>query len=79
MGCVTAKVEKIRQYKNQNDHGFIVVHEPDEGIQHAEIGYDKSDVQEFTKNDKSELRYALEKIFNRKSPHTCPPDPQETG
>ena len=73
-GALTAVVADIRKFRNQNDHGFSVIHEPGEGIHHAHIAYDLSATSQLTKGDKMDLRWALKLIFDEKAPHKCPED-----
>ncbi len=72
VGALTAYVRDIRGFRNKNNHGFFVIHEPSEGIYHAHIGFNASPDNEFTKSDQKELKFALIKIFADSSPHTCP-------
>ncbi len=71
-GCATARVGDIRQFKNPNNHGFCVIHEPSEGIHHAEVRIDLARGKKLTRKDRSELRFALKKIFDTKDTHSCP-------
>ena len=41
VGCRTAIVSSVHQYKNKNGHGLKISHAPQEGIQHAHITYEK--------------------------------------
>ena len=70
-GSVTAQVREVRAYRNPNNHGFNVFHAPSEGIHHAHIQFAISPDNLLTRNDKNELKFALEKIFSVSSPHIC--------
>ena len=62
-GFVTATVSDICRIKNIHGHGFKVLHEPHEGIHHAEISY-SSGPTALTKPDKAELKLMLYKCFS---------------
>lgn len=71
-GALTACVGRIREFRNPNNHGFLVSHEPSEGIHHVHIQYQVSPNNPLTRSDKNELKFALKVIFDDRSPHTCP-------
>lgn len=63
LGSRSALVGDIRAYRNKNGHGIKVFHAPSEGIHHAHITYDRNPASDLTKNDKSELKFQLKRIF----------------
>lgn len=67
VGFLSANVGGIRAAYNARGHGFRVEHEPSEGIYHAHICYAPARGQEFTKNDKSELKLKLKDLFTEDS------------
>lgn len=64
MGYLEAVVGPIRAFNTRRGHGFVVVHEPSEGIHHAEVQYRIADGNSsLDKNDKSELKIAIKGLF----------------
>ncbi len=63
-GFVSAEVGKIRKIRTMRGHAFSVEHSPSEGIHHAEVCIVPSSSQDLKKNDKVELRQALEYHFS---------------
>lgn len=70
-GAITALAGKITSYRNQNGHGLIVEHAPQEGRWHAEVRYDLDSRKEFTGQDKVDLIEHLRGVFSEFSEHSC--------
>lgn len=70
-GAIWARVRDVRRFRNRNNHGFYVVHEPAEGEHHVHICYHVSPGTQMTRNDKNELKFALERIFSDVLLHAC--------
>lgn len=70
-GAIWARVRDVRRFRNPNNHGFYLVHEPAEGEHHVHICYHVSPGTQMTKNDKNELKLALKRIFSDVLPHAC--------
>lgn len=75
VGCISASVQEVRCVRNVHGHGFCVIHEPSEGIHHAEIHFlPNSDAsQPISRADKVELKAMLRNTFGDLFPHCCDP------
>jgi hypothetical protein len=73
VGYIATVVGDVRKFISQRGHGFFVTHEPSEGVHHVHISYAiNPEVQGLKPNDKTELKYALQKTFGELVPHSCP-------
>ena len=63
-GYMISLTQAIREISNGRGHGFDVEHKPAEGIYHAEILFKPNPNNEFKKNDKTELKGYLCKVFS---------------
>jgi hypothetical protein len=68
-GALTGNVGRIRAIRSKTGARFEVVHVPEEGIHHAEIGYLHD--RPLTKNDKAELKRGIKEEFADRSEHAC--------
>jgi hypothetical protein len=69
-GALTGNVGKVRGLRSKKGGRFIVVHKPDEGIQHAHIAIENPAT--LSKADRTELRILIRAEFTEKSEHQCP-------
>lgn len=75
LGFGTAGVGQIRSIsaRNKDGHGFNVRHEPNEGIQHAEVCFQLSEGVPYgalTRGQKLELKFTLGRLFEPITPRT---------
>lgn len=70
-GAKTANVGKIKNISSKRKHGFVIIHEPSEGTHHAHIAYRRNPHETFNKNDKTQLKETLYKIFSELEHHSC--------
>ena len=68
-GALTTNVGGLRDIRSKNGARFAITHKPDEGVHHAHICFVPS--EEFTKNDKAELKKAIKDHFSERSDHVC--------
>lgn len=73
LGFGTAIVSNIRliSARNKDGHGFEVMHEPSEGIHHAEVSYRLLEGIQYgslNRNQKQELKFTLGKLFAAMAP-----------
>ena len=71
VGFISAVARAIRGIRTRHGHGFALSHEPEEGVYHAAISYRPADARLLTKNEKSELKLALRKVFGDLAPRSC--------
>jgi len=73
VGFSVAVVGDIRGIVTKRGHGFNVVHEPVEGIHHAEVSYAPSAELgvKFESLEREELKLALRQKFGPLVPHSC--------
>jgi hypothetical protein len=64
VGFISANVGEVRSIKTARGHGFVVNHEPSEGVHHVEICFRAADAGHLKKNDKNELKLLLRHIFD---------------
>lgn len=69
-GALTANVGGVRAIRSKNGAKLSVMHHPAEGIHHVHICLVQGD--RITKNDKTELKKAVQDHFSERSDHTCP-------
>ena len=71
-GTISASVGHLRKFRTARGHGFRIMHEPSEGIQHVHITFQKSGECDINKKDRGELRIALmDQLFRDQSEHVC--------
>ena len=69
IGALTANVGEVRNIRSAKGARFRILHEPDEGIHHAEISYDPN--HSLTRNDKAELKMQIKSKFQTRDDHIC--------
>lgn len=70
-GALTATTGAIRAISNRLGHGFIVEHDPVEGVHHVAIRYKVPEGQKLEKSHKSELKDLLRKTMGEIDLHAC--------
>jgi hypothetical protein len=73
VGFIPSTAGAVRAICTRPGHGFSVVHEPREGIHHAEISYKPAGercLDQLRKNEKNELKLALRKAFGDLVPYS---------
>jgi hypothetical protein len=70
-GGISGNVGDIRSLKSANGISFTIDHFPDEGQEHAHIGFTAGS----QKNDRNSLKVLLRSKFGSVESHTCPADP----
>lgn len=70
-GAISGNVEDIRSLKSANGVSFTIDHFPNEGLEHAHIGFTAGS----QKNDRNSLKVLLRGKFGAIETHTCPADP----
>lgn len=77
IGAMTAQVQQLRAIETRRGHGFVVEHKPldddgsDQGIYHAEITYKVHPDNPLNKNDKTELKELIQRVFGPLDTHVC--------
>ena len=67
-GFLTAQTEALANYRTAKGHGFIVYHDPAEGIHHVHIELLPAVGQKILKGERSELRIALaQQLFSQRT------------
>jgi hypothetical protein len=69
-GFMSAVAGLVREVRTRPGHGFSVTHEPKEGIHHAEISYQPAAGATLKRSEKSELKFALRKVFGTLKSHS---------
>lgn len=70
IGFISAVAGAIDGVRTRPGHGFALSHEPEERLYHAAISYRPADDRPLTKNEKSELKLALRKVFGDLAPRS---------
>ncbi len=70
-GAITIVVRAVRQLRNRNRNGFVVEHDPVEGIHHVTIRFCCPVGYELKKAEKSELKDMLVRAFRPIDEHSC--------
>lgn len=70
-GAIVTGVGAIRGVRSKDGHALDVIHEPDEGVHHAEIKLAPVDGKPFSKNHKNELKFGLRQIWGPLLQHSC--------
>ncbi len=61
VGFISSLVADVRDIRTKPGHGFLVLHAPIEGVQHAEITYKPNGT--LSRSEKNELKIALRNVF----------------
>jgi hypothetical protein len=67
-GSITGNVGEIRSLKSASGISFTVEHIPQDGLEHAHIGFTPGS----QKNDRNSLKVLLQGKFGGVEPHRCP-------
>ena len=70
-GAITAVVGAVRRLRNSRGNGFVVEHDPEEGIHHVTIRFLRREGYELRRAEKSELKDMLVKVFRPIDRHSC--------
>jgi len=72
VGFISVDAGAIRGIRTAKGHGFLVIHRPEEGVQHAGIEYDFAPgAQSPGRGEKTELKLILRNVFGSLQPHSC--------
>jgi hypothetical protein len=68
IGAITGNVGAIRALRSASGKSFTVRHVPDEGEEHAHVGFSP----DAKKNDRNQLKFLLSSRFGPLENHSCP-------
>jgi len=70
-GYILSTVGAIRVIRNARGHGFYLIHAPEEGRHHLEVGYKRGPEGDLKPIDKDELKMFLAQKFSTLFSHNC--------
>ena len=73
VGFVTSTAGEVRGIRTCAGHGFLVMHEPSEGVYHSQISYRPGGgarTDQLKRGEKNELKLALRGVFGTIVPCT---------
>lgn len=70
-GAITAEVDRVREIRTREGHGFHLEHAPEEGLWHVHISMVPASGQLLNKGHKIDLKEWLRKVFSTIEAHSC--------